>query len=65
MTAEQVRQEVISEKKAGYDFIKVHGDLTKEAYDALLKLPASRTSELWGMCRAILELTLRSMGIRR
>ncbi len=35
MTAEQVRKEVIAEKVAGYDSIKVHGELTKEAYDAL------------------------------
>lgn len=34
-TPEQVIQEVISQKRAGYDFIKVHGDLPKEAYDAL------------------------------
>lgn len=33
--AEQVRREVIAEKAAGYDFIKVHGELTPEAYDAL------------------------------
>jgi hypothetical protein len=35
ITAEQVRKEVIAEKRVGYDFIKVHGELTKEAYDAL------------------------------
>ncbi|MBV9183703.1 MAG: amidohydrolase family protein [Acidobacteria bacterium] len=35
MTAEQVRKEVIEEKRAGYDFIKVHGELTKEGYDTL------------------------------
>ncbi len=35
MTAEQVRNEVITEKAAGYDFIKVHGQLTQEAYDAV------------------------------
>jgi hypothetical protein len=37
MTAEQVRTEVVSQKKAGYDFIKVHGDLTQEAFDALFE----------------------------
>ncbi len=37
MTAEQVSKEVIAEKAAGYDFIKVHGELTKEAYDALFE----------------------------
>ncbi len=36
-TADQVRNEVISEKSAGYDFIKVHGELTKEAYDTLFE----------------------------
>ncbi|MBV9341425.1 MAG: amidohydrolase family protein [Acidobacteria bacterium] len=35
MTADQVRDAVISQKRQGYDFIKVHGELTKEAYDAL------------------------------
>lgn len=35
MTAQQVEKELIAEKAAGYDFIKVHGSLTKEAYDAL------------------------------
>lgn len=35
MTAEQVTKEVIAEKAAGYDFVKVHGQLTKGAYDAL------------------------------
>ena len=37
MTADQVRTEVVSQKKAGYDFIKVHGDLTQEAFDALFE----------------------------
>lgn len=37
MTAEQVRQEVMVEKAAGYDFVKVHGELTKDAYDALFE----------------------------
>ena len=35
MTADQVTGEVVAEKQAGYDFIKVHGQLTREAYDAL------------------------------
>jgi hypothetical protein len=38
MTAEQVKKEVIAEKAAGYDFTKVHGELTKEAYDALFEI---------------------------
>ncbi|HLH09588.1 MAG TPA: amidohydrolase family protein [Terriglobales bacterium] len=37
MTADQVRHEVIAEKRAGYDFIKVHGELTKDAYDTLFE----------------------------
>ena len=37
MTAEQVKAEVVAEKRAGYDFVKVHGDLTKEAYDAVFE----------------------------
>jgi imidazolonepropionase-like amidohydrolase len=36
-TADQVEKEVLAEKAAGYDFIKVHGELTKEAYDAVFK----------------------------
>ena len=42
MTAEQVRKQVIAEKAAGYDFIKVHGDLTKEADDALFETAQSQ-----------------------
>jgi hypothetical protein len=37
MTAEQVKKEVTAEKAAGYDFIKVYGELTKEAYDVLFE----------------------------
>ena len=37
MTADQVRTEVVSQKKAGYDFVKIHGDLTQEAFDALFE----------------------------
>jgi len=37
ITPEQVRKEVIEEKRAGYDFIKIHGDLTKEADDVLFE----------------------------
>lgn len=35
-TPEQVRREVMAEKAAGYDFIKVHGDLPPKTYAALL-----------------------------
>lgn len=31
-----VRDEVIAEKRAGYDFVKVHGDMTPEGYATLL-----------------------------
>jgi len=44
MTAEQVRKEVVAEKEAGYDFVKVHGELSKEAYDALFE--AARAQHL-------------------
>ena len=37
MSSEQVKREVVAEKAAGYDFIKVHGELTKEAYDTLFE----------------------------
>lgn len=37
MTPDDVRKEVIAEKLAGYDFIKVHGDLPAETYAALLE----------------------------
>lgn len=36
-TAEEVRKEVIAEKRAGYDFLKVHGELSASAYRALLE----------------------------
>jgi imidazolonepropionase-like amidohydrolase len=35
-TAEEVRAEVIAEKRAGYGFLKGHGDLPEDAYRALL-----------------------------
>ncbi len=36
-TPEEVRNEVIAEKRAGYDFVKVHGDLPENTYRALLQ----------------------------
>ncbi len=36
-TPEEVRKEVIAEKRAGYDFLKVHGDLSEDSYRALLE----------------------------
>jgi hypothetical protein len=47
-TPEQVIQEVASEKRAGYDFIKVHGDLPKEAYDALFASAAKNNIRVVG-----------------
>ena len=35
-TAEEARQEVLAEKAAGYDFLKVYPGLTAEVYDALM-----------------------------
>lgn len=35
-TAEQARAVVAEQKQAGYDFLKVYGNLSKEAYDATL-----------------------------
>ncbi|MGI8989568.1 MAG: amidohydrolase family protein [Bryobacteraceae bacterium] len=34
-TPEQVRDEAIAQKRAGYDFIKIHGELSSAAYAAL------------------------------
>lgn len=34
-TADSVEQEVVAQKRAGYDFIKMHGELTREAYARL------------------------------
>lgn len=34
-TPEQVEQAVIAQKRAGYDFLKMHGDLSREAYARL------------------------------
>ena len=42
-TPAQVERAVIEQKKAGYDFIKIHGDLSKEAYHRLM-LVAHRES---------------------
>jgi imidazolonepropionase-like amidohydrolase len=51
MTAEEVRKEVLSEKQAGYDFIKVHGELTKEAYDALFETARAQNIRVVGHVR--------------
>ena len=48
MTADQVMKEVISEKRAGYDFIKVHGELTKEAYDRLFETARAQNIRVVG-----------------
>ena len=37
-TAEDVERAVIEQKRAGYDFIKIHGDLSREAYHHLLEV---------------------------
>jgi imidazolonepropionase-like amidohydrolase len=36
-TPEQVERAVVEQKRAGYDFIKMHGDLSREAYRKLLE----------------------------
>ena len=36
-TPAQIHAEIIQEKRIGYDFVKVHGDLTAEAFAELLK----------------------------
>lgn len=36
-TAEEVHEAVLADRKAGYDFIKVHGEMTPEGYAVLLK----------------------------
>jgi hypothetical protein len=35
-TPDDVEQAVVTQKRAGYDFVKLHGDLSQEAYDRLL-----------------------------
>jgi hypothetical protein len=45
---EQVIHEVIFQKRAGYDLIKVHGDLPKEAYDALFATAAKNNIRVVG-----------------
>jgi imidazolonepropionase-like amidohydrolase len=35
VTADSVEREVVSQKRAGYDFIKLHGDLSRDAYARL------------------------------
>jgi len=40
-TPEQARKVVAAQRKAGYDFLKVYSNLTKEAYDALTEAAKS------------------------
>jgi len=47
-TPEEVRQEVIAEKQAGYDFIKVHGDLPANTYRALLETARQQKIQVVG-----------------
>lgn len=35
VTADSVEREVVAQKRAGYDFIKLHGDLSRDAYARL------------------------------
>jgi hypothetical protein len=35
-TPDEVEQAVVEQKRAGYDFVKLHGDLSREAYHRLL-----------------------------
>jgi hypothetical protein len=35
VTADSVEREVVAQKRAGYDFIKMHGDLSRDAYARL------------------------------
>ena len=35
VTPDSVEQEVVAQKRAGYDFVKMHGDLSREAYARL------------------------------
>jgi hypothetical protein len=37
-SAEEIEQSVIAQKRAGYDFIKLHGDLSRDAYHRLVEL---------------------------
>jgi imidazolonepropionase-like amidohydrolase len=37
-TAEEVEQAVVEQKRAGYDFVKLHGDLSREAYARLMNV---------------------------
>lgn len=63
MTADQVRNEVVSEKSTGYDFIKVHGELTKEAYDALFETARAqsiRVGDLLKLVRSAIYIALAS-----
>jgi hypothetical protein len=39
-TAEEVEQEVIDQKRAGYNFIKIHGDFSRDAYRRLFEVAA-------------------------
>lgn len=37
-TAEEVERAVVEQKRAGYDFIKIHGDFSREAYRKLFEV---------------------------
>jgi len=37
-TAEEVERAVVEQKRAGYDFIKIHGDFSREAYHKLFEV---------------------------
>src|SRR5206468_3533441 len=37
-TADEVERAVVEQKRAGYDFVKMHGDLTREAYHRLFEV---------------------------
>lgn len=37
-TPEEVEREVVAQKAAGYDFIKMHGDMSREAYARLIEV---------------------------
>ncbi|MGE5801873.1 MAG: amidohydrolase family protein [Gemmatimonadota bacterium] len=37
-TPDEVERAVVEQKRAGYDFVKLHGDLTREAYHRLLSV---------------------------
>jgi imidazolonepropionase-like amidohydrolase len=62
-TPDEVERAVVAQKRAGYDFIKMHGDLTREAYHRLFEV--ARREGIRVMGHAPRNLPFEVMGEER